>query len=189
MSVTWGRDVFGRRDAPKKTEIKRPGRSKIGATMPALRERIHTGWPVGSIVDDPNLDNPAATGGEMTNCPASNEDMSANCSSHDSTTKRSTNPEKPEALGKEDGSVCEGRPPDPPVRRPSKISLSKGNTEQQLKRGPKSAHYHHWTELTSPADNPAEIAATRRLLAEEIMGAAATEPVSIRGLCHGHCIY
>ena len=51
-----------------------------------------------------------------------------------------------------------------------------------MKRGPQSAQYRHWTELQSPADNPDEIAATRRRLAEEIMGAAATEPVSIRGL-------
>ena len=50
---------------------------------------------------------------------------------------------------------------------------------QGLKRGPKSLKYSHWTELTTPMENQAEVTRSRQRLVEEIMGAAATEPVSI----------
>ena len=104
----------------------------------------------------------------VTNCPASNVDMSANCILPNTASTSSehpcagvTNSREPEALGKEDRLVCDGIT-DPLARRPSKSSACEDNSDQRLKRSPKSAQYSHRMELPSSVENPEEVANARR---------------------------
>jgi hypothetical protein len=48
--------------------------------------------------------------------------------------------------------------------------------------GPRPSPPRHWNEFDTATINPADVAAARIRLAEEIMGEAATQPVDIRGL-------